>query len=158
MDSDASAISDSLDSSNSAIENSQELEDRLISRLKPEDNASILKMIANKAYFSGGLGTIILVFWWLTVDTGNDELSSGVFDILRIRFFTSSSTVIGLGLLSALLRDFSRELGKLAPALISGALIILAACVLEPIALGFFTKSCLVLMVFGELQDWRYFG
>ena len=62
MGSDASAPSDSLESSNSAIENSQELADRLISRLKPEDNASILKMIANKAYFSGGLGTIILVF------------------------------------------------------------------------------------------------
>ena len=57
MDSDSSIHEDSPDSANSTMEYSEELADRLISRLKPEDNASILKMIANKAYFSGGLGT-----------------------------------------------------------------------------------------------------
>ena len=142
IDSEANDSADSLDSANSAIENSQELADRLISRLKPEDNASILKMIANKAYFSGGLGTIILVFWWLTVDTGNDELGSGVSTFFNLDFSQVALTVIGLGLLSALLRDFSRELGKLAPALVSGALIILCCLyVLEPVALGFFTDE-----------------
>ena len=142
IDSEANDSADSLDSANSAIENSQELADRLISRLKPEDNASILKMIANKAYFSGGLGTIILVFWWLTVDTGNDELKSGVSTFFNLDFSQVALTVIGLGLLSALLRDFSRELGKLAPALVSGALIILCCLyVLEPVALGLFTDE-----------------
>ena len=142
IDSEANDSADSLDSANSAIENSQELADRLISRLKPEDNASILKMIANKAYFSGGLGTIILVFWWLTVDTGNDELESGVSTFFNLDFSQVALTVIGLGLLSALLRDFSRELGKLAPALVSGALIILCCLyVLEPVALGLFTDE-----------------
>ncbi len=142
MDSEANDSADSIDSVNSAIENSQELADRLISRLKPEDNASILKMIANKAYFSGGLGTIILVFWWLTVDTGNDELDSGVSTFFNLDFSQVALTVIGLGLLSALLRDFSRELGKLAPALVSGALIILCCLyVLEPVALGIFTDE-----------------
>ena len=142
IDSEANDSADSLDSANSAIENSEELADRLISRLKPEDNASILKMIANKAYFSGGLGTIILVFWWLTVDTGNDDLESGMSTFFNLDFSQVALTVIGLGLLSALLRDFSRELGKLAPALVSGALIILCCLyVLEPVALGFFTDE-----------------
>ena len=59
------------DSLGSMSEASIELANRLITRLKPEDRASIFKMIANKAYFSGGLGTIILVFWWLTVDTSS---------------------------------------------------------------------------------------
>ncbi len=136
MDSDTSVHDDSPESINSAMEHSEELADRLISRLKPEDNASILKMIANKAYFSGGLGTIILVFWWLTVDTGNDDLSTGVSTFFNLDFSQVALTVIGLGLISALLRDFSRELGKLAPALISGALIILCCLyVLEPLAL-----------------------
>ena len=139
MDSEANMSEDSPDLENSAMEYSEELADRLISRLKPEDNASILKMIANKAYFSGGLGTIILVFWWLTVDTGNDDLDAGVSTFFNLDFSQVALTVIGLGLLSALLRDFSRELGKLAPALISGALIILCCLyVLEPMALGFF--------------------
>ena len=142
MDSDTSVHDDSPESINSAVEYSEELADRLISRLKPEDNASILKMIANKAYFSGGLGTIILVFWWLTVDTGNDDLSTGVSTFFNLDFSQVALTVIGLGLISALLRDFSRELGKLAPALISGALIILCCLyVLEPLALGFFSDE-----------------
>ena len=142
MDSEVSESVDTLDSANSASENSQELADRLITRLKPEDNASILKMIANKAYFSGGLGTIILVFWWLTVDTGNDDLATGVSTFFNLDFSQVALTVIGLGLLSALLRDFSRELGKLAPALVSGALIILCCLyVLEPVSLGFFTDE-----------------
>ena len=142
MDSDTSVHDDSPESTNSAREYSEELADRLISRLKPEDNASILKMIANKAYFSGGLGTIILVFWWLTVDTGNDDLSTGVSTFFNLDFSQVALTVIGLGLISALLRDFSRELGKLAPALISGALIILCCLyVLEPLALGFFSDE-----------------
>ena len=142
MDSDTSVHDDSTESINSAMEYSEELADRLISRLKPEDNASILKMIANKAYFSGGLGTIILVFWWLTVDTGNDDLSTGVSTFFNLDFSQVALTVIGLGLISALLRDFSRELGKLAPALISGALIILCCLyVLEPLALGFFSDE-----------------
>ena len=142
MDSDTSVHDDSPESINSAMEYSEELADRLISRLKPEDNASILKMIANKAYFSGGLGTIILVFWWLTVDTGNDDLSTGVSTFFNLDFSQVALTVIGLGLISALLRDFSRELGKLAPALISGALIILCCLyVLEPLALGFFSDE-----------------
>ena len=142
MDSDTSVHDDSPESINSAMEYSEELADRLISRLKPEDNASILKMIANKAYFSGGLGTIILVVWWLTVDTGNDDLSTGVSTFFNLDFSQVALTVIGLGLISALLRDFSRELGKLAPALISGALIILCCLyVLEPLALGFFSDE-----------------
>ena len=47
MDSDTSVHDDSPESINSSMEYSEELADRLISRLKPEDNASILKMIAN---------------------------------------------------------------------------------------------------------------
>ena len=142
MDSEANMSEESPDLENSAMEYSEELADRLISRLKPDDNASILKMIANKAYFSGGLGTIILVFWWLTVDTGNDDLDAGVSTFFNLDFSQVALTVIGLGLLSALLRDFSRELGKLAPALVSGALIILCCLyVLEPMALGFFSDE-----------------
>ena len=159
MDSGANISEDSLQSANSATENSEELADRLISRLKPHDNASILKMIANKAYFSGGLGTIILVFWWLTVDTSNDDLNAGVSTFFNLDFSQVALTVIGLGLLSALLRDFSRELGKLAPALISGALIILCCLyVLEPLALGFFTEEIETSMASGVQQDWLYFG
>jgi len=130
---------ESLDSMSEA---SMEIATRLITRLKPDDRSSIFKMIANKAYFSGGLMTIILVFWWLTVDTGGDNLDAGVSTFFSLDFSQVALTVIGLGLLSSLLRDFSRELGQLAPALISGALIILCCLyVFEPLALGILTDE-----------------
>ena len=50
--------------------------------------------------------------------------------------------VISLGLLSSLLSDFSRELGKLLPSLISGAMLIMCGLyVLEPLAIGIFTEQ-----------------
>ena len=126
----------------SMSEASIELATRLITRLKPDDRGSIFKMIANKAYFSGGLVTIILVFWWLTVDTGSDNLDDGVSTFFNLDFSQVALTVIGLGLMSSLLRDFSRELGQLAPALISGALIILCCLyVFEPLAVGILTNE-----------------
>jgi len=128
---------DSENSLDSMSEASIELATRLITRLKPDDRGSIFKMIANKAYFSGGLVTIILVFWWLTVDTSSDNLDDGVSTFFSLDFSQVALTVIGLGLMSSLLRDFSRELGQLAPALISGALIILCCLyVFEPLAIG----------------------
>jgi len=78
----------------------------------------------------------------LTVDTSSDDLSTGVSTFFNLDFSEVALTVIGLGLLSSLLRDFSRELGQLAPALLSGALIILCCLyVLEPIALGLLTDE-----------------
>lgn len=129
-------------SMDSMSEASLELASRLITRLKPDDRQSIFKMIANKAYFSGGLMTIILVFWWLTVDSASDDLDTGVSTFFGLDFSQVALTVMALGLVSSLLRDFSRELGQLTPALISGALIILCCLyVFEPLAVGILTDE-----------------
>ena len=126
----------------SVSESSLELANRLISRLKPEDNSSIFGMIANKAYYSGGLMTIILVFWWLAVDTAGDDLNAGLSTFFDIDFSQVALAVIALGLLSSLLSDLSRELGQLMPSLISGAMLIMCGLyVFEPLALGLLTDQ-----------------
>jgi hypothetical protein len=142
-----SSVQDSSDfesnnSADSVSEASLELANRLISRLKPDDNSSIFGMIANKAYYSGGLMTIILVFWWLAVDTGSDDLGSGISTFFSLDFSQVALAVIVLGLLSSLLSDFSRELGQLLPSLISGAMLIMCGLyVFEPLALGLLTDQ-----------------
>ena len=129
-------------SNDSVSESSLELANRLIGRLKPEDNSSIFGMIANKSYYSGGLITIILVFWWLFVDSGSDDLDLGMSTFFNLDFSQVALAVISLGLLSSLLSDFSRELGKLLPSLISGAMLIMCGLyVLEPLAIGIFTEQ-----------------
>jgi hypothetical protein len=131
-----------FDSNNSVSETSLELANRLIVRLKPEDNSSIFGMIANKSYYSGGLMTIILVFWWLAVDSASDNLDSGLSTFFDLNFSQVALAVIGLGLMSSLLSDLSRELGKLLPSLISGAMLIMCGLyVIEPLAIGLLTDQ-----------------
>ena len=139
-----SLIQDSgdFDSNNSVSESSLELANRLIIRLKPNDNSSIFGMIANKSYYSGGLMTIILVFWWLAVDSASDDLDSGLSTFFDLDFSQVALAVIGLGLMSSLLSDLSRELGKLLPSLISGAMLIMCGLyVIEPMAIGLLTDQ-----------------
>ena len=131
-----------FDSDNSVSESSLELANRLIIRLKPDDNSSIFGMIANKSYYSGGLMTIILVFWWLAVDSASDDLDSGLSTFFDLDFSQVALAVIGLGLMSSLLSDLSRELGKLLPSLISGAMLIMCGLyVIEPMAIGLLTDQ-----------------
>ena len=131
-----------FDSNNSVSESSLELANRLIIRLKPDDNSSIFGMIANKSYYGGGLMTIILVFWWLAVDSASDDLDSGLSTFFDLDFSQVALAVIGLGLMSSLLSDLSRELGKLLPSLISGAMLIMCGLyVIEPMAIGLLTDK-----------------
>ena len=143
--------SSDFESSNSVSESSLELANRLIVRLKPKDNSSIFGMIANKSYYSGGLMTIILVFWWLAVDSASDDLDSGLSTFFDLDFSQVALAVIALGLMSSLLSDLSRELGKLLPSLISGAMLIMCGLyVIEPMAISLLTDQY-------ELMDgvWR---
>ena len=86
--------------------------------------------------------TIILVFWWLAVDSASDDLDSGLSTFFDLDFSQVALAVIGLGLMSSLLSDLSRELGKLLPSLISGAMLIMCGLyVIEPMAIGLLTDQ-----------------
>jgi hypothetical protein len=118
-------------------ESNLELANRLIERLSPEDRGALREMISRKGSFGGGLVTLMVVFWWLSVHTAPVELDDGVSTFFSFNFSEVALIVIGLALISSILKDFSRELGLLAPSFVSGGMIIFSVLyVFEPLVNG----------------------
>ena len=118
-------------------ESNLELANRLIERLSPENRGALREMISKKGSFGGGLVTLMVVFWWLAVDSVTDNLDVGLSKFFGFNFSEVALIVIGLALISSILKDFSRELGLLAPSFISGGMVIFSALyVFEPLING----------------------
>jgi len=118
-------------------ESNLELANRLIERLSPEDRGALREMISKKGSFGGGLVTLMVVFWWLAVHSVTDNLDVGASKFFGFNFSEVALIVIGLALISSILKDFSRELGLLAPSFLSGGMIIFSALyVFEPLING----------------------
>lgn len=118
-------------------ESNLELANRLIERLSPENRGALREMISKKGSFGGGLVTLMVVFWWLAVDSVTDNLDVGLSKFFGFNFSEVALIVIGLALISSILKDFSRELGLLAPSFISGGMVIFSALyVAEPLING----------------------
>jgi|GEM_PF-161276 hypothetical protein len=118
-------------------ESNLELANRLIERLSPENRGELREMISKKGSFGGGLVTLMVVFWWLSVHSVTDNLDVGVSKFFAFNFSEVALIVIGLALMSSILKDFSRELGLLAPSFISGGMIIFSVLyVFEPLING----------------------
>lgn len=123
-------------------ESRKELADRLIRRLKVKDLNAIYEMISSKAYLGGILIAILILFHWIFISSTNDNLDLGHSILMNFDFQEVALAVMGLGLFSALFRDYSRELGQLLPSLVSGAMIILCGFyVVEPLVYGFVTSD-----------------
>ena len=118
-------------------ESNLELANRLIERLGPENRGTLRDMISKKGQFGGGLVTLMVVFWWLAVDTATDNIDVGVSKFFGFNFSEVALIVIGLALFASILKDLSRELGLLAPSFISGGMLIFSALyVFEPLING----------------------
>ena len=118
-------------------ESNLELANRLIERLSPENRGALREMISKKGSLGGGLVTLMVVFWWLAVDSVTDNLDVGLSKFFGFNFSEVALIVIGLALISSILKDFSRELGLLAPSFISGGMVIFSALyVFEPLING----------------------
>jgi len=117
-----------------------ELAERIISRLDPQDRASIGEMIHSRSRWVGGIFAGYAVFWWLAVLQSNDPAFNSIF--FGPEFVTVTILAPCLVFLGSLLSDFSRELGQLVPGLMSGIMFVLAVLyVAEPAILGFFSDS-----------------
>jgi len=118
-------------------ESNLELANRLIERLGPENRGTLRDMISKKGQFGGGLVTLMVVFWWLAVDSATDNIDVGVSKFFGFNFSEVALIVIGLALFASILKDLSRELGLLAPSFISGGMLIFSALyVFEPLVSG----------------------
>jgi len=118
-------------------ESNLELANRLIERLGPENRGTLRDMISKKGQLGGGLVTLMVVFWWLAVDTATDNIDVGISKFFGFNFSEVALIVIGLALFASILKDLSRELGLLAPSFISGGMLIFSALyVFEPLING----------------------
>ncbi|MDP6869478.1 MAG: hypothetical protein QGI21_01735 [Candidatus Poseidoniaceae archaeon] len=112
-----------------------ELAERIIARLNPPHRAAIPKMIHTKAKYVGSIIAGWMVFWWLTVQQAGDNGFESIFfgpDFLLISILAPLLVFMG-----SLLSDFSREMGKLFPGLVSGVMFVFAVLyVCEPAVLG----------------------
>ncbi|RJU83279.1 MAG: hypothetical protein DWC09_00210 [Candidatus Poseidoniales archaeon] len=125
-----------------ASEHRHELADRLIRRLDVKDHNAIFEMISAKAYFGGILIAILALFYWIFISSADDDIETGVSILRSLSFPDVAIAVMVLGLLSALFRDYSRELGHLVPSLISGTMIIVCGFyAIEPLVYGFVTDE-----------------
>jgi xanthine/uracil permease len=114
----------------------------LIRRLSVKDHNAIFEMISAKAYFGGILIAILALFYWIFISSADDSLDTGVSILGTLSFPDVAIAVMALGLLSALFRDYSRELGHLFPSLVSGVMIIVCGFyAVEPLVYGFVSND-----------------
>ncbi|MBL6882536.1 MAG: hypothetical protein ISR25_06475 [Candidatus Poseidoniaceae archaeon] len=111
-----------------------ELAERLALRMNIFDKPSIFNMLSSRAKWGAGIITVSLLFWWLLINSGSDNLDDGVSKFLGLDFNEVALLVMVLAFLYSVFGDFSRELGSLVPSIISGVMIIFVALYVgEPI-------------------------
>jgi len=123
-------------------ESNLELANRLIERFDPANRGELRDMISSKGQFGGGLVTLMVVFWWLAIDSITDNLEVGVSKFFSINFSDVALVVICLALFASILKDLSRELGLLAPSFLSGGMLIFSVIyVFEPLINGLWAND-----------------
>ncbi len=117
-------------------EESLELAERIIVRLRPPSRVAISKMIHTKAKSVGGILAGYAVFWWLAVlQVDNEPAFESIFfgpDFLAITIIAPALIFLG-----SLFENISRELGQLFPGLAHGIMFVMAFLyTFEPLVRG----------------------
>lgn len=102
----------------------------------------IFELINKKAYIGGILIAGLILFWWVLITEGNDNIALAPSFLFALNFSHVAITVGVFGLLSSAFKSLSREKGQLLPSLISGAMIIVCVFfIFEPLVYGLFTNE-----------------
>ncbi|MEL0331776.1 MAG: hypothetical protein VW982_06135 [Candidatus Poseidoniales archaeon] len=119
-----------------------EFAERIIRRLNPRTPQLVYDMAARDSKNGGMLITLMVVVWWLFIGGTNDDLSQGVSVFFSLNFEQAALAVMVLSLVSALLTEFSRDMGKILPSTAAGGMLILAGLyVAEPLVGALFLGS-----------------
>ena len=111
-----------------------EFAERILRRLNPRNPQHVYDMAARDSKNGGMLITLMVVVWWLFIGGTNDDLSQGVSVFFSLDFEQAALAVMVLSLVSALLTEFSRDMGKILPSTAAGGMLILAGLyVAEPL-------------------------
>jgi len=99
-------------------------------------------MAARDSKNGGMLITLMVVVWWLFIGNNGDDVSVGVSVFFGLNFEQAALAVMVLSLFSALLTEFSRDMGKILPSTAAGGMLILAGLyVAEPLVGALFVSS-----------------
>jgi len=116
-----------------------EFAERILKRLDPSNPEVVYDMAARASKNGGMLITLMVVVWWLFIGVKSDDLSAGVSVFFSLNFEQAALAVMVLSLFSALLTEFSRDMGKILPSTAAGGMLILAGLyVAEPLVAALF--------------------
>ena len=119
-----------------------EFAERILRRLNPRNPQHVYDMAARDSKNGGMLITLMVVVWWLFIGGTNDDLSQGVSVFFSLDFEQAALAVMVLSLVSALLTEFSRDMGKILPSTAAGGMLILAGLyVAEPLVGALFLSN-----------------
>ena len=119
-----------------------EFAERIIRRLKPRNLQDVYEMAARQSKWGGMLITLMVVVWWLLIGLDDDNMNSGISVFFGLDFGQAALAVMVLSLVSALLTEFSRDIGKILPSTAAGGMLILAGLyVAEPLIASLFISS-----------------
>jgi ABC-type polysaccharide/polyol phosphate export permease len=119
-----------------------EFAERILRRLKPRNQQDVYDMAARQSKMGGMLITLMVVVWWLFIGMDQDDLTVGVSVFFELNFEQAALAVMGLSLFSAILTEFSRDMGKILPSTLAGGMLILSGLyVVEPLITALFLTN-----------------
>lgn len=120
-----------------------DLATRISQRFEIKDvQKEVFALLNQKSYIGGILLAGLVLFWWVLITEGNDNIALAPSFLFDLNFSRVAITVGVFGLLSSAFKSLSREKGQLLPSLASGAMIIICVFfIFEPLFYGFFTDT-----------------
>ena len=131
-----------MDAASHELPQDWEFAERILKRLNPRNQQDVYDMAARDSKNGGMLITLMVVVWWLFIGNNGDDVSVGVSVFFGLNFEQAALAVMVLSLFSALLTEFSRDMGKILPSTAAGGMLILAGLyVAEPLVGALFVSS-----------------
>ena len=129
------------DHSNSPDNETLFIMDSIIQRLKPKDSHHVKEMINQRGLASGALLMTSLLFWWISIKKGGDQVNDSNIPVSMIgqfEFETLSIVVAIIIFMATLVMILGREKGNATISNLGGLLIVLGIFyILEPLILNF---------------------
>jgi hypothetical protein len=119
-----------------------EFAERIIRRLNPRNQQHVYDMAAHQSKQGGMLITLMVVIWWLFIGMKQDDLAAATSVFFGLNFEHAALAVMALSLFSAILTEFSKDMGKILPSIVAGGMLILAGLyVAEPLISAMFLSN-----------------
>ncbi|MBL6733624.1 MAG: hypothetical protein ISP84_03660 [Candidatus Poseidonia sp.] len=139
---DGTFLADGSPSPERELPRNTEFAERIIRRLNPGNQQEMFEMAARQSKLGGMLITLMVVVWWLFIGVKNDDMSAATSVFFGLEFGQVALAVMTLSVLSAVLSELSKDMGKILPSTVAGGMLILAGLyVAEPLVSAMFLSQ-----------------